>query len=159
MLCGRLEGWRAIAGLEGLEAGFGFLERTDLAALPLGRRAILGDTVYAIAMKAPSRTPESAQLESHRDYIDIQFLLSGEEMIGVLPVGQLAVAAPYDPAKDITWHPIPPRYFALTIPPGHFAVFFPDEGHLPLCHAGGFHELHKVVVKVKVSRWEAQRKR
>ena len=159
MICGRLDGWRSIEGVQGLEAGLEFLERTDLASLPLGRHAISGDDVYAIAMKASSRAPESAQFESHRDYIDIQCLLSGEEMIAVLPVGQLVVATPYDPAKDITWHPIPPRYVALAVPPGHFVVLFPDEGHLPLCHAGGPHELHKVVVKVKVSRWEAQRKR
>ena len=158
MICGKLDGWRRIAGLEGLEAGFEFLERIDPAALPLGRHAILGDDVYASVSKAPSRAPESAQFESHREYIDIQVLLSGEEMIAVLPVGQLAVAAPYDPVKDITWHPIPPRYFALAIPPGHFVVLFPEEGHLPLCHAGGPHELHKVVVKVKLNYWKAHRK-
>jgi beta-galactosidase beta subunit len=80
-------------------------------------------------------------------------------MIGVLLVGRLAVAAPSHPAKDITSRPMSPRYFALTIPPGHIAVFFPDGWHLPLCFAGGPHGLDKVVVKVKVSRWEAHRKR
>jgi len=38
-------------------------------------------------------------------------------------------------------------------------VFFPEEGHLPMCHSGGSHELHKVVIKVRVDYWEAHRKR
>ena len=57
MICGRLEGWRKIEGIEGLEAGLEFLERADLAALPDGRHAIRGDEVYALVMRAPSKAP------------------------------------------------------------------------------------------------------
>lgn len=159
MICGKLEGWRRIAGVEGLEVGFEFLQQTDLAALPLGKHEIQGEEVFALAMQAPSRTLAEAKFESHRDYIDIQFLLSGEEMIGVLPIGQLAGATPYDAAKDLIFYATPARYHELRIPPGHFAVFFPDEGHMPMCQAGGPHELHKVVIKVKQSHWAARRGR
>ena len=158
MICGRLEHWRGIAGLEGLEAGFEFLETTDLAALALGKHSIRGEEVFALAMRAPSKSPQEARFESHRDYIDIQFLRSGEEGIGVLPIGQLQGATPYDAAKDLIFYDTPARYLELRIPPGHFAVFFPDEGHMPMCHAGGPHELHKVVIKVKVSYWQSHRK-
>lgn len=159
MICGKLDGWRSIQGIEGLEAGFEFLEQTDLAALPSGRHEILGEAVFALAMRAPSKDPEAAKFESHRDYIDIQCLLAGEEIIGVLPVGQLAGATPYDAAKDLICYATPDRYLELGIPPGHFAVFFPGEGHMPMRHAGGPHELHKVVVKVRVSHWQGRRGR
>jgi len=150
MICGKLDGWRQIDGVHGLEAGFEFLERSNLASLAMGKHEIQGDAVFALAMKAPSRAPEAGQFESHRDYIDIQFLRSGEEGIGVLPIGQLQGATPYDAAKDLIFYDTPARYLELCVPPGHFAVFFPDEGHMPMCHAGGPHELHKVVIKVKV---------
>lgn len=159
MICGRLDGWRHIEGIEGLEAGFEFLEKTDLATLPLGKHEIQGDAVFALAMKAPSKTTDEARFESHRDYIDIQCLLSGEEMIGVVPRGQLQEATAYDAAKDLVFYATPGRYHELAIPPGHFAVFFPWEGHMPMCHSGGLHELHKVVIKVRVDHWEAHRKR
>jgi biofilm protein TabA len=154
-----LKRWRSIGGFEGLEAGLDFLERTDLAALPMGKHEILGDSVFALAMKSPSRAPETGQFESHREYIDIQFLLSGEETIGVAPVEELQVATPYDAAKDIVFYALPKTYKNLVIRPGHFAVFFPPEGHLPMCHSNGPHELHKVVVKVRMGYWEAHRKR
>jgi len=159
MICGRLDGWRKIAGIEGLEDGLEFLGRPDLAGLPMGRHEIRGDAVFALAMKAPSKSPQEARFESHRDYIDIQCLLAGEETIGVLPIGQLHGGTPYDAAKDIVFYATPGRYHELRIPPGHFAVFFPDEGHMPMCHSGAPCELSKVVVKVKLSHWEARRKR
>jgi YhcH/YjgK/YiaL family protein len=67
-----LDEWRRIQGIEGLEAGFEFIEKTDLATLPLGKHEIQGDAVFALAMKAPSKTTDEARFESHRDYIDIQ---------------------------------------------------------------------------------------
>lgn len=158
MICGRLNGWRQIEAIQGLEAGFEFLERKDLASLPMGKHEIHGDAVYALTMKSSSRDPEAGQFESHRSYIDIQCLVSGEEMIGVVPIGQLQGATPYDAGKDVVFYTVPARYHELRIPPGHFAVFFPDEGHLPLCHSGHPGELHKVVIKVSVDYWSAARK-
>jgi biofilm protein TabA len=159
MISGRLEGWRGIGGAPGLEPGFKFLERSDLAALPMGKHEILGDSVYALAMKSPSRAPEAGQFESHREYIDIQYLVSGEEIIGVAAIEELQVVTPYDAAKDIVFYAVPGSYQELEIRSGHFAVLFPGEGHLPMCHSHGPHELHKVVVKVKMDYWEAHRKR
>lgn len=158
MICGKLEGWRTIAGIEGLEAGFEFLEKTNLAALPLGRHAIQGEAVFALAMKAPSKQPGEAKYESHRDYIDIQYLVAGDETIGVAPIGQLGDATPYDAEKDICFFGSPSAAIALRIPPGHFAVFFPEDGHQPMRHGAAPGELHKVVVKIKLSHWEARRK-
>jgi biofilm protein TabA len=159
MLYGRLQGWRAIEGVKGLEAGFEFLERADLATLPDGRHAIRGDEVYALIMRAPSKTSTEAQFESHRDYIDIQYLISGDEALGVLPLGELTGATPYDSGKDVVFYVTPATYPALRLPPGHFAVFFPTDGHQPMCHASTPGQLHKAVVKVRVSTWEAQAKR
>jgi len=159
MICGRVDGRRCIDGIEGLEAGFEFLEKTDLATLPLGKHGIRADAVFALAMKAPSKSPAAAKFESHRDSIDIQCLLSGAEMIGVAPTGQLQGATAYDAAKDIVFYATPQRYQSLTIPAGRFAVFFPWEGHMPMCHSAGPHKLHKVVIKVSINYWESHRKR
>ena len=113
MICGKLDGWRQIDGVHGLEAGFEFLERSNLGALAMGKHEIQGEAVFALAMKAPSRAPEAGRFESHRDYIDIQFLFAGEETIGVVPTGQLQGATPYDAAKDIVFYAAPARYLAL----------------------------------------------
>jgi biofilm protein TabA len=159
MLYGKLDGWRTIEGIEGLEAGFEFLEGTNLAALPLGKHVIQDDAVFALAMKAPSKGTAEAKYESHRDYIDIQYLVAGDELIGVAPVGQLRDATAYDAEKDIVFFGSPSAALALRIPPGHFAVFFPEDGHQPMRSGGAPGELHKVVVKIAISHWTAARAR
>ena len=159
MLCGRVDGWRKIDGIQGLEAGLEFLERADLATLPDGRHPIRGDDVYALIMRAHSKTAAEAQFESHRDYIDIQYLVAGDEALGVLPVGELAGATPYDPSKDVVFYATPARYPALRLPPGHFAIFFPPDGHQPMCQGDRPGPLHKVVIKVRVTTWEARHTR
>lgn len=158
MITGELKRWRNLEGTKGLAAGFEFLERGDLAALPMGRHIIDGDSVFALAMQSPSREPSAGKFEAHQDYIDIQFLVSGEEVIGVAPVEGLKVTTPYDAAKDIVFYAVPATYKDLEIRPGHFAVFFPGEGHLPMCHSHGPHQLHKVVVKVKVDHWKTRQR-
>ena len=159
MIQGRLDAWRDLQGVQGLEAGFEFLEKSGLASLPPGKHQILGDAVYAMVMQSPSRAPEAGQFEAHRNYIDIQYLLSGEEVIGLTPVEGLQVVTPYDAAKDVVFYAAPESYRRLAIHPGHFAVFFPQEAHLPMCHSQHPHDLHKVVVKVSLAHWEAHRKR
>jgi len=79
-------------------------------------------------------------------------------MIGLAPVEGLKVTTPYDAAKDIVFYAVPVTYQEVEIRPGHFAVFFPGEGHLPMCHSHGPHELHKVVVKVKMDYWKSRQR-
>jgi YhcH/YjgK/YiaL family protein len=155
---GELKKWRKIKGMEGLEAGFEFLEKTNLAGLSLGKHEIDGNSLYALVSAAPSRAPEAGQFESHQNYIDIQYLVTGEEIIGVTTLDKLSVVKPYDSAKDIAFYAVPATYQKIEMHPGSFAVFFPEHGHLPLCHFNGPHELHKVVVKVKLDYWKAHRK-
>jgi YhcH/YjgK/YiaL family protein len=122
-----------------------------------GKHSICRDDVYALVMRAQSKAPAVAQFESHRDYVDIQYLVSGDEVLGVLPVGELSGATPYDIGKDVIFYATPTTYPALRLPPGHFAVFFPPDGHQPMCHAGAPGMLHKVVIKVRMSLWQTRR--
>src|SRR5512143_2343810 len=118
MITGELKRWRSLEGTKGLAAGFEFLERSDLAALPMGRHIIDGDSVFALAMQSSSREPSAGKFEAHQDYIDIQYLVSGKEVIGVAPVAGLQVTTPYDAAKDIVFYAVPATYKDLEIRPG-----------------------------------------
>lgn len=158
IITGELKNWRTLKGIEGLEHGLEFLEKTNLAALSPGKHEILGEEVFATCSKSPSRAPETAQFEAHRKYIDIQYLISGSELIGVAPVGGLPEVTPYDSTKDIAFYSSPAQYQNIEMQPGRFVVFFPGDAHLPLCHFNGVHEIHKVVIKVSMDHWKACRK-
>lgn len=59
-----------------------FLKNTDLKVLPGGRHAIEGDMMYANVDDVETKLFEATKPESHRNYVDIQFMVSGEENMG-----------------------------------------------------------------------------
>jgi biofilm protein TabA len=149
MICDLLVNARNYLGLHpGFAEAFAFLERPELADLADGRYAIAGENVFAIISRDQGRRRDQAQLEAHRRYIDIQLVLAGNDDMGWRPVvlcGNPTTA--YDEGDDIAFFVDPPLSW-LSVVPGMFAVFFPDDGHLPLISHG---VVHKVVVKVAVS--------
>jgi biofilm protein TabA len=126
---------------------FGFLSKASLASLGAGRHEIDGDRVYVLVDYRSGRGHQGARLEAHRRYIDIQYTIEGMEEIGWTPLAACRPPADgFDEAKDIAFFDDRPATW-LSVPPGHFAVFFPDDAHAPL---GGQGQLKKAVVKIAV---------
>lgn len=126
---------------------FAFLRRPDLKDLPVGRHEIDGDRLFAIVARDAARRRESAELEVHEKYIDIQLVLAGHDDMGWRPVAQCQQpVGGYDADEDIGFFADRPLVW-LPVTAGMFAVFFPEDGHLPLTGEG---IIHKVVVKVAV---------
>ena len=155
---GDLKGWRSMPDLKGFEAAFEFLDQKTLADVPVGKHAIEGEQVYALVQKLPSRSADTAQFESHRKYIDVHYVVSGQETSGFSPAESLKLAVPYDESKDVMLYAVPQQYTKVEVKPGHFVVYHPGQAHLPNCHLQGPHDLHKVVIKVHVDYLAAKRK-
>jgi YhcH/YjgK/YiaL family protein len=126
------------------EAAFRFLVRTDLASLPVGRIDLDGGRFYALVMDAEGKGRDGARLETHRKFVDIQYVVRGCDLMGWRSATEPLLGEGYDAAKDIEFHRAAPVCW-LDVPGGHFAVFFPADAHAPLAGSG---PVRKVVVKV-----------
>jgi YhcH/YjgK/YiaL family protein len=119
---------------------------------PTGKYVLDGTLMYAGIDVYATKTRETAKLETHRKYVDIQVLLSGAEVIDVYPKSSLTVNEPYDPGRDAEFYHVPetaPVRAELT--PGRFLVFFPDDAHMPCLSVGSARQsVKKVVVKIAV---------
>lgn len=134
-------------------AAFAWLAQPANLALAEGRYELDGDRLFALVQSGATRDPGVARFESHRRYIDIQVVVAGGEVMEWTPVEGLAEQVAYSEAKDIRFHVEPERPATrLTVLPGEFAVFFPEDGHKPCCHLGavptGF---SKIVMKIAVA--------
>ncbi|MBN2706574.1 MAG: YhcH/YjgK/YiaL family protein [Deltaproteobacteria bacterium] len=130
---------------EGFAGAFDFLLRPELGKLPVGRYDIDGDLVYALVSHGPGRRQEDAQLEIHERYIDIQLVLAGADNPGWRPRSCCNLpAAEYDQQADVRFFRDEPKVW-LSMGRGDFAIFFPEDAHLPSISSG---LLHKIVVKV-----------
>lgn len=139
---------RYIGHWDGFQQAFAFLLQPNLAELAAGRYEIDGTRVFALVSKGPGRKRQDGLLEVHRNYIDIQHVIAGTDEMGWRAKAACASpAAPYDPEKDIQFFTDAPDAW-IAVHPGSFAIFFPEDAHLPLVSDG---EVHKVVVKVAVT--------
>ncbi|MGA7741218.1 MAG: YhcH/YjgK/YiaL family protein [Polyangia bacterium] len=129
---------------------FAFLRNTDLAALPVGRQPLGSSGCTVIVGASAPKTKQSVRLEGHRAFIDIQVMVAGEELIGYVP-RVLCTEKSNDLANDFQELQGTPEY--LTLRPGCFAIYFPEDGHHPGIATGAYTGLiRKIVIKVPVER-------
>lgn len=134
-----------------LAAGFEkvaqFLARQELDLLTAGRHEIDGERAYAVVARNTGRSRDSARLEVHRRYIDLQIVLAGLDNIGWKSVAHCNQPdGPYIEERDVRFYLDEPEIW-LPLTPGRFALFFPEDAHLPSISSG---PLDKLVVKVAV---------
>jgi len=140
-----------IAGTAGLQKAIAFLRLPDTHFLPDGRIEIEGDRVFALVQRYETEMNDIPKFEFHRKFIDLQYIVSGEEVIGWAPAARMTVTEAYDTSKDIcfgivatgTWTP-------LYLRAGLLAVLWPEDGHAPKLAARASAAVMKIVVKVAV---------
>jgi YhcH/YjgK/YiaL family protein len=134
----------------GFEKAFDFLRRPDLKRLPAGKYDIDGEQSFAMVAREPGRRKEDARLEIHRKYIDIQMILSGTDTMGWKSlVSCKTPAGAYDPERDLQFFEDAPDAW-IDVAAGRFAIFFPEDAHMPLIsfRQARSEQIHKVVVKI-----------
>ena len=117
-----------------------------------GESVILEDVVFSRIMTLLTVDRKQGVLESHRSFVDIQIVLAGQEIIEVWPTTELKEKLPYNRDKDVVLYQIPDLSFLrLVLQPGYFAVFFPQDAHMPQIAIAEETSLRKLVVKVSVT--------
>lgn len=131
----------------GVALGLDFLAGTDFSQLEDGRYELDGDRVFANLMRYETK-PANELPEAHREYIDIQFLVEGRELIGV---------APLDEMEGVDSQPGPDCWLyrgnseKLTVTGRRFLAVWPEDAHAPGIDPDGVGApARKCVVKVKV---------
>jgi YhcH/YjgK/YiaL family protein len=151
MVIDKLENAYLYAGLsEKIGKGLEVLKDEKIYTKKDGRYDINGDNLYYIIQRYTTKPIKEGRLEAHKKYIDIQFVASGEEVIGHFSPGQLNIQKPYDEAKDVVFYKVPDEINTVKLSKGMFCILFPQDGHMPCCQLAGPCEVLKVVVKVKI---------
>lgn len=129
------------------DKAFAFLKDHDLEKIEPGRYTIDSTDAYVTVTDAPSKEFDKTGWESHRKYIDLQYVARGKEKIGVAPVQGATVIKPYDDTKDLANYTTEGQYNIAE--PGTFFLFFPQNAHRPSILVDGYNTVKKIVVKIK----------
>lgn len=106
--------------------------------------------VKAIVSEYDTKKVNKHCFEAHKKNIDIQYLLKGEERIACLPIEKLKETTPYSEEKDAAFFTASIQPIEMTLGDGCFAIFFPQDGHMPQLSVDGPMMVKKVVVKVEI---------
>ena len=128
-----------------------FLRRKDLLELPDGNVPLDGKRVFAILQRYRTAHREAPKFEYHRKYIDVQYILKGEEVIGWAPAAEMTASFDYDEQQDICFGLMEPgKWSPVRLRAGQLGVFWPEDAHAPRLAAGPPVLVRKIVVKVAV---------
>jgi YhcH/YjgK/YiaL family protein len=132
------------------DKAFTFLKNNDLSKLEIKRYDIDGDNLYAPVSEYVTKNEEDAKFEAHRKYIDIQYVIKGEEQMSVAPLSSLKeVTEQYNETKDVGFMTVNDSK-SYNAGPDRFFIFFPSDIHRPSVKIGQNAQVKKIVVKVKV---------
>ena len=132
-----------------------WLQSEQAARLSPGKYELRGQSLYAIVDEYMTRQRESCRLETHRRYIDVQYMAQGRELIGYAPAMSLRPDGLYEDERDVQFHQGHADFFLLQ--QGMFAVMLPSDAHMPgLAVDGQPGPVRKIVIKAAVDTPEVR---
>lgn len=149
MIIDVLENAQLYAGLHSrIELGLSFLKSNNFSEMEPGKYEIDGKNVFALVQAYQTKPKDAGVWESHRRYIDIQYVAEGMERIGYANLKTLTPSQPYDKENDFELFKGHGDF--LTVNAGTFAIFAPQDAHMPCIAIQEPLQVKKVVIKVLV---------
>jgi YhcH/YjgK/YiaL family protein len=129
---------------------FQWLKSNDLNTLAPGRYIIEEGNSTATVSEAPAPELEKVKWEIHQNFNDIQYIIKGKALMGVVPVEKATLTEAYDSKRDVGFYEANGAFYDGE--PGTFFIFTPADVHRPGVKADGFDVVKKVVVKVRAAK-------
>ena len=108
----------------------------------------LSDGNKILVQQNTTKDAATQKIETHRNFLDIQYLVEGEETMGWAPTETLTPADEYNPVKDKQMYTGHVDF--MRIAQGYCYVVWSEDGHMPGVHIDTPKEYKKLVVKLKV---------
>lgn len=135
-------------GLGRVYTALKFLSETDFSKTELGKYELDGDNIFYM-VQSYDTDPTKTISEAHKKYIDIQFMVEGEEIIGVADISSEKELTEAKEENDVWFYNC--KTEPLTLSAGKYMVLYPNDLHCPgVATNGKALTCRKVVVKVKV---------
>ncbi|MDX2171931.1 MAG: YhcH/YjgK/YiaL family protein [Bacteroidota bacterium] len=129
------------------EEAFRYLLNTEISELSVGKHSIKNDEIFAIVFNGNVVMPETIKMESHQKYIDIHYIIKGEEIMGwssidncTQKIGEFNINDDY-----VLYDDQPTK--KLKIVPNEFCILFPSDVHIGGLFTGN---IHKIVLKIAI---------
>ncbi|MBO5925274.1 MAG: YhcH/YjgK/YiaL family protein [Clostridia bacterium] len=132
-----------------LDTAIEYLLNTNFEKVADGKYEVDGREVHVTISTYETKVEADAKTETHDNYIDIQYIIEGEECMKYAPKSECLPLVPYNSDKDVEFFTCE-EMLELKVSAGKYAIFFPQDAHKPAYN----HEttkVRKVLVKIKIN--------
>ena len=126
-----------------------YLSQLKNEELTLGRHDVDEDFFYNV-IEYDTTDDADKLYESHRQYVDIQLVLSGEEIIQVVGVNNLQLKELYDSSRDFALYKSSDHAASIVLRPRSVMILYPKDAHRSMSIKGRVSRILKIVGKVKI---------
>lgn len=127
-----------------------YIDEIDKANLRCGKYEV-NDWFYYTVQYYRTKKKDECVLESHRKYVDIQWMVKGNEIIEVSDITRLKLKTEYDAKDDIMYWNEKSRMISIKMVEGSYIVLNPSDAHMGcICCDKVSEDVIKIVGKVKV---------
>ena len=148
MILSNLQNANRYKGLSSaLDKAIDYLTGTDFASMENGRYPVDGDDVFALVQRYNTLDASEVKCEAHKNYLDVQCVISGDERIGYADISTLTPSTEYNPEKDMQFFTGEQAFIPLHT--GDFMILFPEDCHSPKACFTEPSPVVKVVLKVR----------
>jgi len=121
----------------------------NIENLELGKIIINGEKLFVNVITTETKLPENSFFEYHKKYIDIHFMIEGEEKIFISNKNTLEISTEYSDKDDYALLK-GKKEIELLIKKGRFCIVFPDDSHMPLIMNVEKKTIKKGIIKVMI---------
>ena len=133
------------------EKAFMFIKTAIEEKTEVGKYEIDGKDIYAIVQTYDSKLKENCAFEGHENYIDIQCVTDGFEVMGVIEASKAIINGEYNSEKDVAFYEENERASYCIVNKGDFCIFYPHDIHRPGMALNDLPSgVKKIVVKVHI---------
>lgn len=153
---GSLEELKKQVSKEAFQVAFNYLENitNDFFDIKDGEciKEMLTEDIFVLKQAYYTKNREDCFFESHKKYIDIQFMVKGEEYMDVCDLNSLKIENEYIEKTDfIKYEGKEEGTSKLLIQENCLAIFYPSDAHQPCIKVEKEELIYKAVIKIPVS--------
>ena len=130
-----------------VDAVIELVKQHDINSLPIGRYD-LSDGSYFTVQEYITKNEHACKLESHKNYVDVHWVVKGKEKIKSFSIDKLEPEMPYDFENDVAfWKPVDDM-MEMQLCDGSYSVLYPNDAHMTCIMVGCQDLVRKIVIKV-----------
>lgn len=125
-----------------------YLKSEDFTTKEVGVYELEGKDIFYQVIETETEMEDKRFAESHKKYLDIQYVISGKEKIGFTPILEEYKIKEYIEERDLIFYESVKNEGYIIATEGCISIFYPEDVHRPQIAVDNPEKIKKIVVKV-----------